>query len=474
MTGDALSPLTRRRLLAGASATLASWVLPSPLLRAGERSLRLVAGPGEAPLVADEGPSTRVWAYDGRVPGPLIRARQGERLVVELENRLAEPTTVHWHGLRIPVAMDGVPWLSQPPVAPGETFTYAFDLEDAGTFWYHPHIGSSEQVGRGLHGVLVVDEPEPPPVDRDLLWVLDDWRLDREAQIAPFGAMMDASHAGRLGNVLTVNGSIAMDQPVRAGERLRLRLANVANARTFALRFGDLPLWLVALDGQPVPPHRPAGGRIVLGAGMRADLIVDMPGAPGTVTVTDDAYGPDYAFEVMRLRIDGDAAREERGPPAALRANPLPEPDLEAAGRHRIVFEGGAMGGMMSARMGGRFMSMRALAEAGRLWAINGQIPEDLARLPSLFTFARGSSQRIELVNRTAFPHPIHLHGHAFRVLTRNGAPVAHTPFRDTVLLGPEETAEIAFVADNPGRWMLHCHVLEHQEAGMMAVVEVA
>jgi len=440
-------------------------------LRAVAAPLRLEAAAGSFPLVGDEGPATAVWSYNDRVPGPLIRARQGERLEVEVENRLAEPTTVHWHGLRIPVAMDGVPWLSQPPIAPGERFTYAFDLADAGTFWYHPHISSSEQLGRGLKGVLIVDEASPPPVDRDLLWVLDDWRLDRDAQVAPFGAMMDASHAGRLGNVATVNGSLAVDEPVRAGERLRLRLANVANARTFAPRFGaTVRPWLVALDGHPVASRLLDDGGLLLGAGMRADLILDLTGAPGTIDpVIDEAYQQPY--ELMRFVYGPEAALRTAPPeaPAALAPNPVAEPDLARAERHRVVFEGGAMGGLAGAQMGGRFRSMRDLAQAGKLWAINGQVPEDVFTQPPLLRLRAGTSHVIELVNRTAFDHPIHLHGHSFRVLGDE-----RPPLRDTVLLRPDQTQEIALVADNPGSWMFHCHVLEHMDAGMMAVVEVA
>jgi FtsP/CotA-like multicopper oxidase with cupredoxin domain len=440
---------------------------------AAETAVRLVAAPSTFPLVGDEGPATEVWCFNGEVPGPLIRARQGDRLKVEVKNDLDEPTTVHWHGLRIPVAMDGVPWLSQPPIAPGETFVYDFELSDAGTFWYHPHIGSSEQLGRGLKGVLIVDEPDPPAVDRDLLWVLDDWRLDRDARITPFGAMMDASHAGRVGNVVTVNGSIAMDAPVRAGERLRLRLINIANARTFAPRFGpDTQAWLVALDGHPVPPRRLPEGRVVLGAGMRADLILDLVGEPGAVgQVIDDAYGDRNRYELMRLVYAGDAPLRDAppSPPAGMTPNPVPEPDLATAERHRVLLEGGAMGGLRGASMDGRFVPMRELAQAGKLWAMNGIVPEDVFTAPPLLKLGAGASHVIELVNRTAFDHPMHLHGHSFRVLGGD-----HAPLRDTVLLRPEETVEIALVADNPGSWMFHCHILEHQESGMMAVVEVA
>ena len=199
-----------------------------------------------------------------------------------VENRLEEETTVHWHGLRVPNAMDGVPHLTQPPIAPGATFVYAFDLPDAGTYWYHPHQRSFEQVGRGLYGPLIVEEREPIRVDRDVTWVLDDWRLLPDAQISgDFGGFMDASHNGRVGNTVTVNGRVPEIFPVRAGERLRLRLINAANARIFGLEFHGHRPRMIALDGQPVEPHEPEGGRVVLGPAMRADLVLDMSGRPG-------------------------------------------------------------------------------------------------------------------------------------------------------------------------------------------------
>jgi len=159
----------------------------------------LVAHPGRAPLVGARYPETAVWSYNGTVPGPEIRDRQGERLRITVENQLAEETTIHWHGLRVPNAMDGVPHLTQKPIAPGETFIYEFEGPDAGTYWYHPHQRSFEQVGRGLYGPLIVEEREPIQVDRDVTWVLDDWRLLQDAQISDdFGGFMDASHNGRV------------------------------------------------------------------------------------------------------------------------------------------------------------------------------------------------------------------------------------------------------------------------------------
>ena len=469
--------LTRRSLLrmGAAASAFAAGASFGPRTASAASAIALTAGPAEAPLVGDGYPATRVWAFNGSVPGPVIRARQGERLRVTVDNALDEPTTVHWHGLRVPVEMDGTPFLSQPPIEPGGRFVYEFDLPDAGTYWYHPHINSAEQVGRGLYGALIVEEASPPAVDRELLWVLDDWRLDPDAQIVPFGNMHDRSHAGRIGNSATINGAMPKTERVRSGERIRLRLINAANARTFGLAFPGLDPWVIALDGQPLEPYRLGEAPLTLGAATRADLIIDMTGEPGSESqVVDGAYGPDYAYELIRFSYtDAAPAGERREPPAALPSNPIDEPDIAAAERHRLVFEGGAMGGMAGAIMGGERLDMRALAERGRLWAINGTVPEDLYREAPLFEATRGSTLLLALENRTAFEHPIHLHGHTFRVLARNGVEEPHRPLRDTVLVGVDETVEIAFTADNPGRWMIHCHVLEHQMSGMMGVLAV-
>lgn len=475
---ERISLMSTRRGFLKASVAASGMVTSSSL---GVRSamagkIELTAGPASVSLVGEGYPKTAVWAFDGQVPGPVIRARQGERLEIAVRNDLPEPTTIHWHGLRVPIGMDGVPHLSQKPIEPGEIFTYDFPLEDAGTYWYHPHFDSSEQVGRGLYGALIVEESDPPKVDRELLWVLDDWRLDQDASIAAFGSMHDASHSGRIGNSVTINGTIPDLESVRAGERLRLRLINAANARTFGLDFRGLDPWIIAFDGQPVAPHRLGERLLTLGAGMRADLILDMTGDPLSESLVVDAhYGRNFAYELIRFSYQDAAPLEGSSglEPRALKKNPIAEPDLTSADHHRLVFEGGAMGGMTGAMMGGRHMGMRELAGRGRLWAINGQVPDDIYREPPLLRVRHGSSQIIELVNRTAFEHPIHLHGHSFRVIRRNDGEEPYQPFRDTVLLGVDETIEIAFVAENPGQWMLHCHVLEHQGSGMMGVVEV-
>jgi len=421
---------------------------------------------------------------DSTVPGPEIRVRQGDRLHIKVENALDDETTVHWHGMRVPNEMDGVPHLTQAPIAPGVRFVYEFEAQDAGTFWYHPHQRSFEQVGRGLYGPLIVEEPEPPRVDREMVWMLDDWRLTEEAEIAgDFGGFMDMSHAGRLGNTVTINGRSPDTVAVRTGERIRLRLINAANARIFALDFGPLAVQVIALDGQPVAPHAP-GGRVVLGPAMRADLILDMTGAPGTRVSVTDSFFAQGTYRLVDL-VHAETPLRDAPPdwPIALPANPLPDPDLRVARRHEVTFTGGMMGGMVERQMGlsgdeggmGGMTGndMMGMMHGDDIWFVNG-IAAKGHILDPMLTLERGATHVIAMTNATAFHHPIHLHGHSFRVLSRNGQPTAHREWQDTVLMAPRERVEIAFVADNPGNWMFHCHILEHQAGGMMGVLRVA
>ncbi len=466
----------RRRFLQASAGAIATFSLPSLSHSNQTKPYHLIASPATTPLVTDLGPATQVWAFNQQVPGPLLRYRQGEKLSLIVENQLPQQTTVHWHGLRIPIGMDGVPFLSQIPIAPGETFHYEFELKDAGTFWYHPHVASSEQVGRGLRGVLIVDEIEPIAVDRDIVWVLDDWRLDSQAQIVPFESnMRDASHNGRIGNVVTVNGDISENFDVAPGERLRLRLVNVANARTFALQFQGLKPWIIALDGHPLDPIHPENDLVVLGAGQRADLILDISGSPGdTSVVMDQAFRPNFDYELKRLVRTDQVHNLREFHPGRLTDNPVSLPNLASAERRSLVFEGGAMGSMTSANMNGEEQSIRDLVNMGKVWALNGMVPDDVHFDPPMFQLKLNQSYVFDIENRTAWEHPIHLHGHVFQIISRNGVRLQNPPVRDTVLMQPEERVEIAFVADNPGKWMFHCHVLEHQSAGMITVVEVA
>jgi FtsP/CotA-like multicopper oxidase with cupredoxin domain len=457
------------------SAGAAAWGATLPFRRsfAGSeiKEYRLTAQTATVNLTGDGHPDTAVWAYGGTVPGPEVRVRQGDPVRLVVSNQLGEDTTVHWHGIRLPNAMDGVPGLTQPPIRPGASFTYEFTPPDAGTFWYHPHADSLQQLGRGLAGALIVEEREPIAVDRDLLWFIEDWRLDDGGRIAPgFGNRMEAGMSGRIGNTVTVNGRVPETVSVRAGERVRLRLANAALARIVGLRFeGHKPV-VVAYDGQPCDPHPPDGGRLVLGPAMRADLVIDMSGAPGRRYAVIDDFYRDLAYKLLDLVYDpGEPIREHPDASVKLPANPLPEPDLAAAERHEIALQGGMMGGASMMAGGGM------MGTGGATWAMNGMSMTGDGRpdMSPLLTLKRGQTCVLALRNETAWWHPMHLHGHSFRVVSRNGKPNPIREWRDTVLVPTHESAEIAFVADNPGDWMFHCHVTDHQETGMMSVIRI-
>jgi len=467
----------RRRFLQLAAGAIAAAGLPALPARAELRAYSLAASPSRVKLLGAPGsPETDVWAYGGSVPGPVVRARQGERLRIALGNGLEQETTLHCHGIRLPNVMDGVPELTQAPVAKGERFTYEFDLPDAGTYWYHPHTYTTEQVGRGLKGALIVEEASPPKVDREFVWIADDWRIGDDGALSnDFNHPHDISHGGRIGNLITLNGAEVETLPVKAGERLRLRLINAANGRVFGLRFEGVEVSVIALDGHPVTPHAPADGRVVLGPGQRADLIVDIAGKPGErLAVVDDYYERfKYTFVTFAVAPGKPLRESPLDSPIALAANALAEPDAAAAVSD-IVIEGGAMGGLTEAVYKGEKMGLRKLWRAHRkVWSLNGVASSGFMEDP-MFRLQRGRSYRWRLKNDTVWDHPMHLHGHAFRILARNGQPAPHTPWSDTVMLHADETVDIAFVADNPGKWLFHCHVLEHHLGGMGTVIEVA
>jgi FtsP/CotA-like multicopper oxidase with cupredoxin domain len=479
--GPPAAALSRRTLLAGLGLAYTAFVLPrgaAAQARSGEiapdgfRVLR--ARPGKALLRGDAQPATAIWGYDGVVPGPTLRVKRGEELKVRLVNELPEPTLLHWHGLRIPNAMDGVPHLTQQPIAPGQSFDYRFKVPDAGTFWYHSHLYASEQIERGLAGVLLVDEPQPVDVDRDVVLVFDDWRLKPDGALheESFRSMHDAAHLGRVGEHLTVNGGPALDIPVRSNERLRLRMINAANARLMALRLEGHRAVVMAIDGQPAEPFPARDARVAFGPGNRADIFVDAGLAPGSTATLLLETGT-AAVPIARLvYAEGAPGRREPRPEARpLPPNPLPERmDFARALRVDVPLHGGAMRMAQRPQQGGEVPG-HGIDPSARIWTMAGQASSG-HHGPPLFSVKRGRTVMLAFPNRTAFPHAMHLHGHHFRLL--DNLDDGWKPFwLDTVVVPPDQTWRIAFVADNPGKWMLHCHMLEHGETGMAGWFEV-
>ncbi|MGB7304175.1 MAG: multicopper oxidase family protein [Burkholderiaceae bacterium] len=463
---------------AGPNTKHSSQAEPKPINKGPIRSLNATAA--QVQLAPAGTPKTSVWAYDGTVPGTALTVRQGESLNIDFRNALPDPSTVHWHGIRIANAMDGVPHLTQPPVEPGDAFHYQFSLPDAGTYWYHPHLGTPEQVGRGLYGALIVQEPAPPAVDRDLVWLIDDWRLTTRAQIKEdFYDWGDVAFAGRIGNTVTVNGQVDYAESVSAGERIRLRLINVANARLVSLDFKNHPTWIIALDGNPLPGAvrlNPDAG-VLLGPGQRADLIIDMTGEPGSTSPVIDRFSRAQAYVAAQLKYTSKKASvsnnrlTKRDAPPTLLPNEIPEPENDDRLKVKIVMDGGMMRGPSipwSERVALRLRQWSGSREAYPSWSLNGRAHMSHGNEhPFEFVAERGQTVHLTYENRSRHWHPMHLHGHAYRELRRNGRPVPMTPWHDTSLIAPHETLEIAFVADNPGDWLLHCHILEHHAGGM-------
>ena len=417
----------------------------------GVREYELEAAPGVVPLF--DGRSFDVWAYNNQVPGPVLRVALGETLRVRFTNHLPQDTTVHWHGVRVPNPMDGTPGVTQAPIKPGESFVYEFVPKDAGTYWFHPHLRSSEQVERGLFGVLIVEDSDPPPYSRDVVWVLDDWRLAQDGTLDPrFNTLHDLMHDGRWGSVVAVNGHVREVLEVRPGERIRLRLVNTANGRVFAPDFSGLPAKVIAVDGLYTPePLVPAGFELAPGNRLDLDITIPKEAVGREIQVVDRFTRK--PFVIATLRIGGE---------------PLETPSFPSPAKARVpVWQDAASVPVqnidLNSERGGPF---------GIAWTLNGVAHTSHGAHPSL-EFPVGRFVHLRFTNQSYRLHPMHIHGMFFKVLGRNGAPVREEFFRDTVLVHPKEAIDVGLVPLDEGDWMLHCHVLEHAEAGMMTTVRV-
>jgi FtsP/CotA-like multicopper oxidase with cupredoxin domain len=410
----------------------------------------LVASAGDAELVA--GRMTRSMLYNGRTPGPTLHARVGDRVIVHFRNDLDEPTTVHWHGLRIPAEMDGNPMV-QPPVMPGETFDYDFVVRDPGTFWYHPHMNTIEQLDRGLYGAIVVHEAESPRFTAERVFVLDDVRLDTQGAISPFAtAGHDVVH-GRAGNYLLTNGSSArLMAAAPRGSVERWRLVNAAGARVMTVAVEGASWRVVGTDGGLLPePYETS--QLAIAPGQRYDLEVtydDTEGGPARlvtyVLAPTDAGVQTVSRVLAELRYEGDATL----------STPV-YPRVTLPSRAEMPTE-------QTIRLG-------ATTTGGLEFTINGQAHHGHEE-PSL-RCVQGRPVRFTVINEIGPEHPLHIHGQFFQIFSRNGRNANEPGLKDTVQLGAMERVVIETRFENPGRWMYHCHIPEHAENGMMAELEV-
>lgn len=459
-----MRPNRRDFLIGGAASAVAPAM---PFAQASQDTM--TARAAHVQLLPEKYGQTQIWGFDGMTPGKEIRVSQGRQIRRRLTNELPDATSVHWHGIRIRNAMDGVAGLTQKAIAAGESFDYEFSAPDAGTYWYHAHNRSFEQVARGLHGALIVEEPVAVDIDQEEVLILDDWLVDPETgQIADnFTAMHNLSHAGRIGNYVTTNGIYNLTRKTQRHDRLRLRLINAANARIFQLALNGLEGWVVALDGMPLPQPTPIERPIQLAPAQRIDLMVDVTAEVGDVGHIVQLAG-NKSSSLVKFEVVRGGTRAVREAPLPLPPNVHAVPDLTQATALDLIMEGGAMGGMRSAMMDGQISSAQELMQSGNFWAFNGAV----GRMDSspLAALSVGETVRLKISNNTAFPHAMHLHGTHFHEIEPDGSLGA---FRDTTLLERGEVRELGFVADNPGKWLLHCHMLSHAASGMITWVDV-
>jgi len=401
------------------------------------------------------GKRTAVWSYNGGLPGPLIRLVVGDRLIVHFTNNLPEETTIHWHGLRLPNAMDGAPGVTQPAVAAnGGVFTYDFVVPDAGTFWYHPHSNSGAQLSRGLYGPMLVTDPhDPPAFGEDLVLMLSDISLNSEGQINPANEGTYLGDLfGREGNILLVNGKVRPALKVRQGQPQRWRIINAARARFFTLDYGQAPfVKLGGDDGLAAAARRVTAVRIV--PGERADVVFipqDRPGARGVLRWLPTERGPGSTFN----RLTEDLMTIETVRERAVRA-----PRIRSALRTIAPID------TAGARQRDIALTIRQRPDGSMEMGING-VPHDKA--PPLVAHV-GDTEVWTVRNDTSFAHPFHLHGFFFQVLD----PARVPEWKDTAEVPAKTTLRLAVHFDRPGLWMFHCHILDHADAGMMGQIRV-
>jgi FtsP/CotA-like multicopper oxidase with cupredoxin domain len=446
-----------------------------------------------------------VWTYGGKVPGQEIRVKQGQEVVVNLKNELPDNVTIHWHGYPVPSEMDGVPGMSQNSIKPGETFTYKFKATVPGTYWYHSHKNSAAQVDKGLYGALIVEKPNEAKQDKDYTLILDEW----ETAVAKGDSMegMDHSKMGgmsgndngdnnsqsmngmdhsKMGNMnmsnnstnsngqsmqmmdhmasydlFTVNGkSGSLIEPLAAktGETVRLRFIN-AGYQLRLMDFGNVPYKVVTTDGQDIQgPQEIKGKLLSIGPGERYDVVLTVPSSSfEIIDRTERPAAKDVKITVQNqdnktVVQNNNVATDVLDITTYGKATTKPE-KRKYDKEFKMVFED----------------VMDHSSDMGMKYTINGKSFPDTEKL----MVKKGEYVKVTYVNKGQANHPMHLHGHFVKVLSKNGKPVSGSPIiKDTLTVKPGETYEVEFVADNPGNWMFHCHDLHHASTGMMTTVE--
>ncbi|MBK8541574.1 MAG: multicopper oxidase family protein [Ardenticatenia bacterium] len=485
---------------------------PVPLADGGHTAIR-----AQLARWTIDGVELPAYAYNGQIPGPHLQVRQGSTVEVAFENAIDMDTTIHWHGLRHANGSDGVPGVTQPAVAPGGRFTYRLSFPDPGLYWYHPHIREDIQQDAGLYGTILVTPARADywaPADRETVLVLDDIRIEDGAAVGYGAEKANFAIMGRFGNTLLVNGKTGFQQVVDAGSVVRFYLVNVANVRPFRLSFDGAKMKKVGADLGRSKVEAWVD-EVMLAPAERVIVEVAFDEARsyrirhrssqvsydlGEVVALAQPKGPSLARQAWdRLRVDstmsGDISRLKAYadlPPVMDLELTIDIPDLVTGERPSIggssdLSDPTASGPPADAHdddaghgpieWEDEMLAVnRASDTAGVHWMIrdraSGAMNHDLA-----YTFRVGDTVRVRLRNLgdSVHPmqHPIHFHGQRLMVLSRNGETEHNPVWKDTIQTTPGETVELLMEITNPGAWMVHCHIAEHLEGGMMFQFQV-
>lgn len=490
------SGFTRRRFLALAGGGYAALVLTgcgkgvspvsasSPAVVEAERRRRK-AGAAVTELALTAAPFTldlagtpvQTWAYNGAVPGPEVRLKAGDVLRARFVNDLPDEAVVHWHGIALRNDMDGVPGVTQEGVMPGKSFTYEFTVPDAGSYWFHPHNGL--QLDQGLYVPLVIEDPaEPGAYDREITVVLDDWvsgigptpeetLKELQGGAMQMGGMQMAQSkllGGDAGDVMypmfLMNGRPPDDPPsfdAKPGERIRLRLINAGAETAFRVALGGHRLTVTHTDGLPVEPL--TVDSVLIGMSERYDVVVTVGGS-GAFPLVALAEGKDGQCRGIVRSGPGDAPAADARP-AELDGRLLGLSELRAAAAVTLPD-----------RAPDRTYTLTLnAADEGYQWTINGKAVFERQKVREQTTpLAVTQGERVRLVfdNKSTMFHPMHLHGHSFQVVAADGQA---GPRKDSMIVRPKERIAVDVAADNPGQWLLHCHNVYHQVAGMVTLL---
>ncbi|MGL4441533.1 MAG: multicopper oxidase family protein [Bosea sp. (in: a-proteobacteria)] len=471
--------VSRRTAIAGIAALAASPVVaqPRPTQRAaptaeaqtGPREVRhtLNLAPARARLRPTPPVDFDVWATDGMVPARPMRIKLGDTALVTVNNRTDQPLALHWQGLRGQAAMDGIGSFSQDPIAPGGSYEYRLTPPDPGTlFWRPVMLGNSGPAqDRGLFGALIVEEANPPPVDLDIVVVVDDWLLTDDNKVAPFERGTAHAAAGRLGSWITVNGRSAPERiPVAQGARVRLRLISACNARLMRLRFDGMRPYVIAVDGQPTDSFEPLRAALPFAPGTRYDLLIDVPAEAGAVGSVIAQLGGGVPL-VMLTATDRQIGRPALPPIGPVAENKLLPAAVRLQDAHRaeMIIEGGAKAGADGK------LDLTGI-DLDKPWRVNGA-PGSIGAKP-LFSVPRGKPVVLAVTNKTIWTQVIHLHGHVTRLL--HPLDDGWEPYwTDNAQIPEGKTLRFAFRTENPGKWLISSGVIERFDAGLWGWFEV-